>query len=88
MRIKKWVKFEDEIDIELSADEIHMLLCESDEPINVILGQMNNIAKFLKGIPEKTIIELTDAQREVIGNFWAEQSLRFKNAASPKTIKA
>ena len=64
MKIKKWVKFEDEIDIELTPEEISFCFAENGDPERDALYNLNQIASFLKGIPDSIIDEFLDGQKE------------------------
>lgn len=77
MKIQKWIKFEDEIDIHLSTDDIAVIL-EEDGSLRDVLSHLNTIAEYLKGIPDQFIREMTDNQRMIIRNFLIEKAERFK----------
>ena len=79
MIIKKWVEFADEIDIFLSADDISVILHESDDDTNIVMIQINSIAGFLKGIPDDTINDIGESARNTISNFLSEQAQRFRS---------
>lgn len=77
MKIEKWVEFGQEIEIDINAEDISLILGESGTPKDV-MWEINKIANYMKGIPEKLINELPDTTREVIKTFFKEQAKRFK----------
>ncbi|KKL45017.1 hypothetical protein LCGC14_2359870 [marine sediment metagenome] len=80
MRIDKFIDFSQEVEIELSSDDISLILREDPESLNAILSNLNSVATFLKGVPSERIGELSDWQREVIAAFLTSQANRYKEA--------
>lgn len=78
MKIDKWVEFSKEIEIELSTEDIYLILEEGADSLTVILRCLNSVAKFLKGVPDSKISEFTDGQRSMIRDFLSEQSKRWE----------
>jgi len=89
MIIKKWIEYQKEIEISLSAEDISLLFKENeDEKHNqsVMLCNVNSIANFLKGIPQEVVDGLSDKLRQTISDFFKEQSNRF-NSATYEALK-
>ena len=78
MKVYKWVETAQEVEIELSSEDVHAIFTEPTASIRDVLYQFNSIAVFLKGLPKATIDELTDGQREVISNFLVESAEKIK----------
>ena len=77
MRIKAYVKFEDEIDVDISTDEISASFCEEFEPAT-FSRMISNIASFLNAVPPEYIKEkLTASQRSTIKSYLLTQCDRY-----------
>jgi hypothetical protein len=77
MKIPKMVTVEQEIEVEVTTEDIACCIAEeTDSQRSVLLG-INNCAKFLKAVPDGMIAGLNDKQREVIATFLREQAGRF-----------
>ena len=66
MRIHKFIDISQEIEIELSSEDICLILEEDPESVVTILRNLNSVATFLKGIPASRIIEMTKEQRAAV----------------------
>ncbi len=71
MRIPKWVEFSKEIEIDLTSEDINVILEES-ETLRGLLYNINTILQFLKGVPDKLIDEFNDGHRKIIINAFEE----------------
>jgi hypothetical protein len=81
MIIKKWIEYEKEIDINLSAEDICLLFEENEDKEHnqtIMLSNINSLAGFLKGIPDEMISGLSDGMKKTIFEFLTEQTERFK----------
>jgi len=81
MIIKKWIEYEKEIDISLSAEDICLLFEENEDKEHnqtIMLSNINSLAGFLKGIPDEMISGLSGGMRKTIFEFLTEQTERFK----------
>uniref|UniRef100_A0A6H1ZNW0 Uncharacterized protein n=1 Tax=viral metagenome TaxID=1070528 RepID=A0A6H1ZNW0_9ZZZZ len=77
MKITKFVQFDQEVDIELSSEDVQAIFdSEPDSLPNVLYG-LNTVATFLKGVSDSKIAEMTDGQREVVSKFLSTQSDRY-----------
>jgi hypothetical protein len=80
MKIKKWIDYSQEVEIDLSSEDISLILgeCEGADGVKNTFYEINSIATFLKGIPDSIITEMSDGQKEAISAFFEEQGKRFK----------
>jgi len=77
MIIEKVVTLQDTIMVDITAEDIHTIFCESGDNVNRIICQLNSIAEFLNGIPDKTINQMKNQHKSIFSKFLAEQSQRF-----------
>ena len=77
MKIRKFVTLEEEIEVEITHDDIAQALLEDCSHSSMIYS-LNNIAKFLNGITPEMVSNLTDKQNELIGTFLIENAVKFK----------
>ena len=78
MIIEKVVTLQDTIRVNITAEDIHTIFeCESGDNVNRIICQLNSIAEFLNGIPDKTINQMKNQYKSIFSKFLAEQSQRF-----------
>ncbi|HEA68602.1 MAG TPA: hypothetical protein ENI07_17525 [Desulfobacterales bacterium] len=80
MKIDKYIDFSQEIEIELSSEDIYLILSEDAESVPVVLQCLNSVASFLKGVPEARIAEMTNEQKTIIRDFLSEQSGRYNRS--------
>jgi hypothetical protein len=79
MKIEKEVELgSKDVEIFINSEDIRLIL-DSDGTASIIKCEMNSIAQFLKGIPDKLILQMEHPARESISNFFKEQSERFNN---------
>ena len=77
MRINKYIDIRQEIEIELTVEDITLTLENSGEGLSATLRELNDVVVFLKGIPHSIIVEMSNEQKEVISTFLSEQANRF-----------
>ena len=79
MKIKTFVKFEDEIEVDVSPDDIMAMFIMNEEfNSDTFMRVINSVASFLNGVPKNYITEnLTASQRETIRHYLRDQSARF-----------
>ena len=82
MRIDKHIDFSQEVEIELSHEDIHLILEESPESMNTVLSCLSSVATFLKGVPESKISEMNDGQRKIIRDFLSSESGRYNHPST------
>ena len=73
MRIQKWVSFEHEVTVDITAEDIAQSLYESDD----ILVVLNNVAGVLKGVKDDMIAKMSAGQREMVREFLTVQAARY-----------
>ena len=78
MRIKKWIDIEQEIDVDISVEDITVALAEDPDTTTRIMNGLNQAAEFMKGISDEMIGEMRVAQRIIIGQFLEKQADRYK----------
>ncbi len=80
MIITKWIEYQKEIEISLSAEDIVLIFQENkDDEHNqtIMLSNINSLAGFLKGLPDEMIEGLSDNLRKTISEFLMDQFKRF-----------
>jgi hypothetical protein len=77
MKITKYVCFDQEVDIDITVEEITRSIYEEPDCMKNVLYGLNNIGVFLKAIPDSAIQKLTEGQRKIIREFITEQIARF-----------
>jgi len=77
MKITKYVCFDQEVEVDITVEEITQAINEEPDCMKNILYGLNNIGVFLKAIPDSSILKLTDSQRKMIREFITEQVARF-----------
>ena len=83
MKILKWIEHQEEIEIDISHEDISILWREaySEAPKDVeqaILSNLNSIAGFLKDIPDEVIDGFSDSTRKIVATFLKEQGQRIE----------
>lgn len=80
MKITKVVTIDEdiEVDVHVDADDICLILSEGDN-IKDVKRELNRIAQYLKGIPEKIIDEFTQENRKMIKEWFVDISKRFED---------
>jgi hypothetical protein len=77
MKITKYVCFDQEVEIDITVDEITQAIYEDPDCMKNVLYGLNNVGMFLKAVPDSAILKLTEAQRKMIREFITEQAARF-----------
>ena len=65
MKIKKWVTIDEEIEVDISIDDIRVVLEESDSP-RILPRNLDAILSYLKGITDKLIAEMQCGTRKSV----------------------
>lgn len=90
MRIKTFVNFGQEVEVEIGMGDIRSALAEcfvtvtadrlgEEVPsISDVTRALNTVATFLKALTDQQIAEFNDTQRKVIHDFLAEQAARYE----------
>ena len=77
MRISKWVQFDQDVEIDLSAEDIQTIFDNDESSLAYVLYGLNNVACFLKGVSDQKIGEMSEAQRKEVVNFLSTQAERY-----------
>lgn len=90
MKVSKWVDMGQEVDVEISVEDIRCALAEAFSAVTEdrlgepgpsrqdIARALNLIAQFLKALTDGQIDMLTFGQRFAIEKFLSEQTVRFR----------
>jgi hypothetical protein len=80
MRVKKWVEVEAEVEVNISGEDVaRMLGIELPDRVKTVMMGMNNIACFMKAIPDAVIAEMSAENRAIIKKFLSEQVVRYSD---------
>lgn len=90
MKVKQWVDFGQEVEIDVSITDIRAALGECFENVTQdrigeegpsvgdVLHALNSIAKFFNAMTDEQIALLSEKARIMVGNFLSDQEKRFK----------
>ena len=81
MRIEKWINIDQEIEIELSSEDILLTFDNDAESLPSVLRGLNDVATFLKGVSDSKIIEMSSGQRKIIMDFLLTEAKRYPEDA-------
>ncbi len=87
MKVTKWVSLDQEVEIEIGADDIRCALAEAlANPIaeheqhpdsGDVQRALNSIAQFLNAFTDEQFLKLPPAVRKAVAAFMAKQGARF-----------
>lgn len=77
MKIPKYVTLEQEIEVDVSAEDIAAAIVEDPNRVHTCMVGINNFASFAKSIPDPVISEMSGGARKTIGDFLRGLSERF-----------
>ncbi len=89
MKVSKWVDFGQEVDVEITTEDIRVALSESFSAVtddrlgepgpnrSEVICAFNRIGAFLTAVTDEQIGLLAPNQREIIGKFFATAARRF-----------
>ena len=75
MIIKKWVTFEQEVDVEVDSEDIQTILAESPENEEIVLRIISRFHSFMKHTNQDIIDKINDKNKAIIRNFLIELAL-------------
>jgi hypothetical protein len=81
MKVKGWVEFSEEVEVEISRADV--IAAFSERPEDSWLMVLNRVAFALNALPDTTIATLTAAQRQATHRFLARHAARFADTALP-----
>jgi hypothetical protein len=87
MKIPKWITHESEVLVDVTATDVAQMLRGDPQSVETALEGLNNIACFLKGMPDSVIELMSAPQKKVIADFLAGQAKRFV-ASKPEEQEA
>ncbi len=79
MKISKYIDIQQEIEVDVTSEEIAQAFDESPDSFRHALSGINNCARFVKAITPEMIAQMNEASRKVIADFFAEQAARFSS---------
>jgi hypothetical protein len=77
MKISKWIQVEQEVEVEVSAEDIASAFAEDPYTSRQALVAINNFAQVLKGLTPDMIEDMGAPARTTIAAFFTEQAARF-----------
>lgn len=77
MRIRKFIDIQQEIEIDLSAEDIMLVLDRDGDSERHMLRCLNEVACFLNAISDKQIKSMNASQKKAIHEFLFSQSMRY-----------
>jgi hypothetical protein len=77
MKINKLIEIQDEVEIDISVEEILAAIAEATDSMGSTLQGISNCMKFLTAIPDPIITEMTPEHKKRIRNFLIIQAARF-----------
>lgn len=78
MRVTTYVDIQKEIEVDIDVGDFISSIRESSDTRAEMLRGLQQVADFLKGVPDDIIAELSDAQKEIVAGFLAEQKARYE----------
>ena len=79
MRVEKSIDVVADVMVDIDLDDITAAIWETEGAMQkeAILHTLNNMAKFLKALPDEIIAELNAPQRQMVKQFFETQAKRF-----------
>ncbi len=77
MRISKYIEFCQEVEIDLSSDDITEIIDRDSDSLQNVLWGLNSIATFLKGISDSKMAEMSPEQRKYVRDFLLTEAERY-----------
>lgn len=81
MRVTTVIDVQQEVEVEVDVGEFIASIRESADTRHEVLRGLNQVAEFLKGVPNEIIAQLSDGQKELVASFLREQQTRYMPAA-------
>ena len=66
MKVRQWVEFSQEVDVEVSVDDIVSSIIEGDESLFAVIRSFSNFIRFIESVPHEMFDKITQEQRNVI----------------------
>lgn len=77
MKIVKYVTLDAEVEVHVSIDDVTAAIAEEADAVPGVMRGLNNVALFLKAIPDQMVAEMNDSQKALVKSFLTEQAARF-----------
>lgn len=79
MKIPKYIDIQQEIEVDVTAEEIAQAFADSPDSFRHAISGINNCARFVKAITPEMVAEMNEPTRKCIADFFAEQAARFSS---------
>lgn len=79
MIVRKWVELSEEVEVNVSPEDVLRELWIEPESVPQILNAVNRVAGVMNAIPQERIDEMTPGQREVIRDFLSSMAAKFNS---------
>jgi len=94
MKINKWINIEQEVELDINAEDLSTILLEEDSGrfaevngFNVALNLLGRVASVLRGIPDTLIKKMNESQLETISEFLTKQTKRYSDELELRKCK-
>ena len=77
MKITKYIEIAQEVEVDISADDLIIILEETGSVVH-LLRQLNEIGAFIRDVPKRLVDQLKPMEKEMIYNFFIDQMERYK----------
>jgi hypothetical protein len=84
MIIKTQVTVDQEVEVNVTTEDIACCIGEDPDSMRQVLRGINNCATFLKAIPDTIISNMTAAQRQLLHDFLRKEAGRFVTPNIPR----
>ena len=77
MKVTTWVEHSEEIEIDISTEDIQRALLGGEDVYGDVCIGLNNFATFIKAVSGDVLAQFTEKQKKTIREFLIKQSKRF-----------
>lgn len=78
MKVKTWVEFSEEVEVEVSVEDMVAAFSDFPEPNETWLRIINRLASLLNRLPDDEIAKWKLTHQELIADFLMKQATRFE----------
>lgn len=82
MKISKWVTFDQEVDVDVTAEDIETVLSESPDNERIVMTLISRFHSVMKITKDEIIEKIEIKNRAIIRNFLLELAERFKEPSN------
>lgn len=81
MKIKKYVEFEQEVEIDIATEDITEILSGKRDFIDTdeALRFLNDASKCFNAVPDEVILQIHQAGKKTIADYLRRQAMRFES---------